>query len=64
MKVTLEGKKGSEELVIRIPVQKPKPSASGKTLVIATTGGNKPVDCKYEGEIITLGMTAYIKPAK
>ena len=35
--------------------------SSGKTDVIATTGGNIPVLTLPSGKVLTVGMTAYIK---
>ncbi|NQV21852.1 MAG: hypothetical protein HQ511_10605 [Rhodospirillales bacterium] len=48
------------EMVIRFKVRGAElhPSASGKTLIVATTSGNKKVDCGAEGEIV-LGLNAY-----
>ena len=59
MKVTIE--KG--ELVIRIPMQEPTPSASGKTLVIASSRGNQKTDCVHPKlkQAITVGVNAYVK---
>lgn len=58
MSVKVEGK----ELVIRLPINKPLvPSKSGKSLIVATTSGNKAVDCKIDGKILTLGVNAYVK---
>lgn len=58
MKVTIE----KNELVIRIPMQEPAPSASGKTLVIATTRGNQKTDVQLKGYgAITVGVNAYVK---
>ena len=48
-------------LVITIPMQEPTPSASGKTLVVATTSGNKETDVKVDGKNVTIGLNAYIK---
>ncbi len=50
------------ELVIRIPLQEPKASASGKNMVIASTNGNYKSDCLYKGKAITIGVNAYYKP--
>ena len=59
MKVTID----KNELVIRIPLQKPTPSASGKTLVIATSHGNQKTDCELKGHgHVTVGINAYVKP--
>jgi hypothetical protein len=58
MKVEIKDKK----LHIEIDLEKPAPSASDKTLVVASTHGNivttATVDCKP----VTIGLNAYIKP--
>lgn len=54
---TLEG----EELVIRIPMnEKPEKSTSGKTLVVASTHGNKETDVVVQGKKVVVGVNAYI----
>lgn len=48
-------------LIISIPVQTPPtPSASGKTLVVASTRGNVKTGVMVQGKEITLGLNAYI----
>lgn len=59
MKVSIE----QNEMVIRIPMQDPKPSATGKTLVVATTHGNVVTGAMVKGRPVTIGLNAYIKPA-
>lgn len=50
-------------LVITIPLNPdPQPSASGKTLIVASSGGNKETDCKVKGKPVVVGLNAYIKP--
>ena len=56
MKATIEGK----ELVIRIDLQEPTPSTSGKTLVVATTHGNTVSTATVNGKPVTIGINAYI----
>lgn len=51
------------ELVIRIPMQNPTPSASGKTLVVASTHGNQTTDCVVAGQNLVIGLNAYIRKA-
>ena len=51
----------SNELVIRASLGTPTPSASGKTLVVASSRGNKQTDCKIGGKQITIGFNAYIR---
>lgn len=57
MKTTIEG----NELVIRIPMNEPRPSASGKTLVVATTSGNKTTEATVNGKPVIIGLNAYIQ---
>lgn len=56
MKATIEGK----ELVIRIPLQTPTLSKSGKTKVVASSQGNKVTECLVEGKPVTIGVNCYI----
>ena len=57
MKVTLKDK----VLTITCNVSEATPSASGKTLVIASSRGNKLFeDVKYNGKCVTIGLNAYI----
>jgi hypothetical protein len=51
----------NNELVITIPMQEPTPSASGKTLVIASTHGNMSTTLMVQGKPVTIGLNAYIK---
>ena len=53
---TVEG----NELVIRLPLEAPKPSASGKTLVVASSHGNKTTDAEVNGQKAVIGVNAYI----
>jgi hypothetical protein len=49
-------------LVITIPMETPpKPSASGKTLVVATTRGNVDTGVTVNDKTLILGLNAYIK---
>jgi hypothetical protein len=50
-----------EFLVIRLPLNaKPIPSASGKTLVVATSHGNKQIEVEVQGKPVFVGVNAYI----
>jgi len=57
MKVSIE----KDELVIRIPLQKPTPSKSGKTLVVATTGGFVQTEAKVDGKPVAVSLNATIR---
>jgi hypothetical protein len=59
MNAKIEG----SNLVITLPLQNPRPSASGKTLVVASTGGNVTTNsATIQGKPLTIGVNAYIKP--
>jgi hypothetical protein len=48
-------------LVISIDLETPTPSSSGKTLVVASTRGNKETDVKIDGKPVVIGLNAYIR---
>ena len=48
-------------LIITIDLQAPAPSASGKTLVVASTHGNIATTAVIEGKAFIIGVNAYIR---
>jgi hypothetical protein len=48
------------DLVITIPMNEPRPSSSGKTLVVATSGGNQTTTAVVNGKPVIIGLHAYI----
>lgn len=48
-------------LVLTIPMQTPTPSASGKTMVVASSRGNQATTATVDGKPIIVGLNAYIK---
>lgn len=46
-------------LIIPLPLQTPQRSASGKTMVLATSRGNVKTDLIYQGQPVTVGVNAY-----
>jgi hypothetical protein len=56
MQARIEGNK----LIIEIEMQPPTVSASGKTLVVASSRGNKTTEAKVDGKPIVIGLNAYI----
>ena len=58
MKVEIRDNK----LFIEIDLETPKPSASGKTLVVASTRGNAVTTAKIDDKPVIIGLNAYIKP--
>jgi hypothetical protein len=50
-----------EYLVIRVPLNpSPARSASGKTLVVASSHGNKETEVQVQGKPVFVGVNAYI----
>jgi hypothetical protein len=57
MQVTIE----NGFLTIKVPVNKPLvPSKSGKTLLVASSGGNVTTTAMVEGRPVVVGLNAYI----
>ncbi len=47
--------------MLRIPMNaRPEKSSSGKTMVVASTYGNKETDCVVDGKKVIVGVNAYI----
>ncbi len=57
----MEVKIENGKLFVEIDLQEPTPSASGKTLVVATTHGNVVTDCVVDGKPLVIGLNAYVK---
>lgn len=57
MKVTVNGK----TLTIEIELQEPTRSASGKTLVVASSRGNQATTATVQGKPVIVGLNAYIQ---
>ncbi|MCK4415183.1 MAG: hypothetical protein KAY32_16750 [Candidatus Eisenbacteria sp.] len=55
----LDEEAGTLTLVLRL--QEPTPSASGKTLVVASTHGNVPAGVKLNGQDVIVGANAYVR---
>ncbi len=49
-------------LLIEIPLHRPRPSATGKTLTVASSKGNQPTEARIDGKPVIVGVNAYIKP--
>ena len=47
-------------LIITVPMGTPQPSASGKTLVVASSHGNKATSAQVNGKPVVIGVNAYI----
>lgn len=62
MNYTVEMSKDKKAMVVTIPLSEPKASASGKTLVVASSHGNQATPVIVAGKPVILGFNAYIKP--
>jgi len=58
--MAIETKIEGNKLIITCDLEEPTPSASGKTLVVASTRGNMKTTCMVDGKPLTIGMNAYI----
>ena len=51
----------AKTLTLVLDLEEPTPSASGKTLVVASTRGNSSTTAMVNGKPLTVGVNAYIK---
>jgi hypothetical protein len=58
--MAIETKIEGNKLIITCDIEKPTPSASGKTLVVVSTRGNMKTSCIVDGKSLTIGLNAYI----
>ena len=59
--MTFSAQIGGGETILGIHLNaKPEKSSSGKTLVVASTYGNKETDCVVDGKKVIVGVNAYI----
>jgi hypothetical protein len=50
-------------LHIEIPLHAPRPSATGKTLTVASSNGNQPTESRITNLPVVVGINAYTMPA-
>jgi len=55
MNVEIKG----NELIVSLPIS-PRPSKSGKTILVASTSGNIKTTVDYDGKPITVSVNAYV----
>jgi len=48
------------KLVIELPLEKPRPSSTGKTLLVATTRGVQRTTARVRGKTISIVVNAFI----
>ena len=59
MKASIDKQKNI--LRVELPLDGPTPSASGKSLVLASTRGNWASGATFAGQPVIIGLTAYIR---
>jgi hypothetical protein len=52
--------KDGKTLVVEIPLETPRTSTSGKTMLVASTGGFKSTEAKHGDKTISINLTATI----
>lgn len=58
--MAIEAKIEGNKLIITCDLEEPTPSASGKTLVVASTRGNMQTGVTVNGKTLIIGLNAYI----
>jgi hypothetical protein len=56
----MEAKIENGKLIVSIPISE-HVSHSGKTIIIATSGGNQPTTALHNGKPVIIGLNAYVK---
>jgi hypothetical protein len=62
--MALKVQQNGDVLKIELPLEKPKPSKSGKTMVVASTHGVKTTEVRYKGRKIVVVANAFIYPSE
>lgn len=60
MKATIDKAKGTLTIEIQLETT-PHASASGKTLVVASTHGNQATGLNVDGKALIVGLNAYVR---
>jgi hypothetical protein len=58
----MQSKIKNGNLVIELPLEKPRPSKTGKTLLVASTRGVKRLEVRYKGKTVSAVVNAFIYP--
>jgi hypothetical protein len=59
----MEAKIRNGNLILVLPLEKPRLSATKKTLVVASSRGVRRTGCRIEGEILCVNVNAFIYPS-
>jgi len=53
---------GKTKVIIELPLEEPRPSSTGRTILIASTGGVKQSTAKYEGRLVSVVANVLVAP--
>ena len=59
MNVSIKENNGVSTLTIEVPVSL-RPANSGKTMLVASSGGNQTTTAQVDGKNVVVGLNAYI----
>lgn len=59
----METKVRNGNLIVVLPLEEPKLSASGKTMVVASSRGVRKTTCRLDGEIVCVIANAFVYPS-
>ena len=59
--MSIEVKVDGKKLIITADLETPTPSASGKTLVVASSRGNMATTATVDGKPVIVGLNCYIR---
>lgn len=56
-----KAEKKGKQLILTLDLHEPKPSSTGKSFLVAGTGGNQVTEVEVDGYKVVVGCTCYIK---
>lgn len=60
LKVSIEKEGSIDILQVRVPLQQPAPSTTGKSLIVASSSGYQKTNLEVEGKPVSINFNAFI----
>ena len=60
MSISIQLDKAKKMVIIKLPLEKLRPSASGKTELLASSHGCQSGEARYRGRLVTVAANAFI----
>ena len=60
MSISIQLDRAKKIVTIKLPLEKPRPSASGKTELLASSHGCQSGEARYRGRLVTVTANAFI----